>query len=226
MKGRGTPRQRCREHGGVPAPTFEPMLATTGSPPANTNGWSVEPKLDGWRAIVTVTGGTVKVRTRSGRLLQPHSVAHLQPLTGLGADIVFDAELTVGDGHPDDFHRIPSALARPGITAVTLWVFDVLWVDGRTLARLPHRERRATLDQLEVGRRVDTVRVVPSFDGADTAALLAACETHGMEGVVVKDGDSMYLPGRRSTGWRKVKCDGWRTVHAPKRQPRHTAATP
>ena len=30
-----------------------------------------------------------------------------------------------------------------------------------------------------------------------------------MEGVVLKRASSVYRPGRRSTDWRKVKCDGW-----------------
>ena len=41
------------------------MLVTTGSLPTG-DGWVVEPKLDGWRAIVSVNAG-VSVRTPAGR---------------------------------------------------------------------------------------------------------------------------------------------------------------
>ncbi len=51
----------------VPVPTFRPMLASNVTGRAATSGeWRFEPKLDGWRALVTVDD-KVTVRTRTGR---------------------------------------------------------------------------------------------------------------------------------------------------------------
>ena len=47
-------------------PYLEPMLAGRGLPAGDLDGWAVEPKLDGWRCIVTLDRGTLGVRTRSG----------------------------------------------------------------------------------------------------------------------------------------------------------------
>ena len=200
------------------------MLAVTRGAPANLGGWVVEPKLDGWRATVTVEPGQVQVRTRTGRLLDPASVAHLAPLAATGAHMCLDGEIAVGPGHPDDFRRVPTALARPGATPVTLWLFDITWLDDTTLSRSPLLERRAALEALALEGHCEWVRLVPSFDGTDATALLAACEDTGMEGVVLKDVASRYLPGRRSAAWRKLKCDTWRTRHTPTRTPRRAAA--
>jgi bifunctional non-homologous end joining protein LigD len=88
--------------------------------------------------------------------------------------------------------------ARPGV-AVTLFVFDVVAVEGLPVTASPHRERRALLEELDVeGPRV---RLVATFE--DGAALFAAVCERGLEGVVAKRDRDPYRPGER--GWVKVK---------------------
>jgi bifunctional non-homologous end joining protein LigD len=60
---------------------------------------------------------------------------------------------------------------------------------------------------------------VPSWAGVDAELLLDACDSHLVEGLVLKRLDSVYLPGRRSSCWRKVKISGW-ADHAERRRPR------
>ena len=80
----------------VSIPVLEPMLATNRQ---LTDGhrWAIEPKLDGWRALVYVDGG-VKVRTRSGR----NVTASLPELAGIAEQVpdgtVLDGELVAGGG--------------------------------------------------------------------------------------------------------------------------------
>lgn len=181
-------------------------------------GWTAEPKVDGWRAIVTVEDGSVRIRSRSGRLLNA-GVDHLDVLTSAGDGLVLDAELAIGSGHPDDFHRVSSALSRHPAQRVTLWVFDLLWEGDRNLCRTAHADRRHQLEEFHLDRLSPSVRVVPSFPAVEACALFAACDAAGMEGVVLKDGRSRYLPGRRSSAWRKLKCSHWREHHAPGRLP-------
>ena len=45
----------------VSLPTIEPMPATSARP-TEAHRWAVEPKLDGWRALVYVADGSVRVR--------------------------------------------------------------------------------------------------------------------------------------------------------------------
>ena len=52
--------------------------------------------------------------------------------------------------------------------------------------------------------------MTPSYPWDDAAALIAACEDTGMEGVMLKRRDSPYVPGKRTDAWRKVKCPSWR----------------
>jgi ATP-dependent DNA ligase len=50
------------------------------------------------------------------------------------------------------------------------------------------------------------VPTVPSFDGLVAALLFTACDTLGVEGLVLKRRSSLYWPGTRTLDWRNVKC--------------------
>jgi bifunctional non-homologous end joining protein LigD len=127
-----------------------PMLATSGRV-LRGDGWVVEPKLDGWRAMVQVTD-RVTVRTRNGRDITdrlPELNALLSVLEGHSA--LLDGELVAGEGLPGDFYRLGPGLSSPRPkTNVTFAAFDLLDLDGEPLIGLPYTERRAIGS---VGRR-------------------------------------------------------------------------
>jgi bifunctional non-homologous end joining protein LigD len=81
-------------------------------------------------------------------------------------------------------------------------VFDLLWLDGHSLMRLPYEERRARLLELGLnGERWQT----PDHVVGNGAGVLAASAAQGLEGVMAKKLGSTYEPGRRSRDWVKVK---------------------
>jgi bifunctional non-homologous end joining protein LigD len=80
--------------------------------------------------------------------------------------------------------------------------FDLLYLDGHSLMRLPYEERRARLDEL--GLDGPSWRTPPAHRGAGRALLEASAE-QGLEGVIAKRLDSPYEPGRRGGAWVKVK---------------------
>jgi bifunctional non-homologous end joining protein LigD len=85
---------------------------------------------------------------------------------------------------------------------VTYLIFDLLYLDGRSLLDLPYAERREQLEALELdGPSWQT----PSNHRGEGKALLRLTEERGLEGLVAKRLDSRYLPGRRSRAWLKVK---------------------
>ncbi|TCN53446.1 bifunctional non-homologous end joining protein LigD [Rhodococcus sp. SMB37] len=84
---------------------------------------------------------------------------------------------------------------------VTLYLFDVLAVDGHSTTGLPYLERRSLLDDLvEQGTRV---QVPPFWTETTGEQMLALAREHHLEGVVAKRIDSKYQPGRRSPDWIK-----------------------
>src|SRR4051812_16379788 len=108
------------------------MLTGPGRPRTPLAAWAAEPKLDGWRGIVTVDENGVEVRTRSGRRLAD-PLPELAPLADLAVPVVLDGELVAGGGACEDFYLLSRHLVggrRSTSVALTFVAFDVLWVDG------------------------------------------------------------------------------------------------
>lgn len=112
---------------------------------------------------------------------------------------------------------------------VAFLAFDVLYCGGQLLLDRPLRERAKILDQLLAGRRpghrcrsdqgqlefaatpgATETRVVraPMFQAASAAELdqlFEAAQARGNEGLMIKDPESAYTPGRRGKSWLKLK---------------------
>jgi ATP-dependent DNA ligase I len=92
---------------------------------------------------------------------------------------------------------------------VVLVAFDLLHLDGRDLLETPLRERRAALEGLALPER-SSERFL--YSHLATARSADEVETHfddarerRNEGLMVKDPESVYQPGRRGLGWLKLK---------------------
>jgi bifunctional non-homologous end joining protein LigD len=179
-----------------------PMKATMGSLP-DGDGWAFEIKWDGYRTVVHIVDGAVRLQSTAG-----HDVTARWPeFAGLGssvnaAEAVLDGELVVFDdnGRPS-FELVQNSGVGSSRQAV-LQLFDVLSVGGTDTIDLPYEDRRRLLEQLvEPGSNW----VVPSFRVGDGDALLEATRLQGLEGVIAKRLGSTYRPGTRSKDWRKIK---------------------
>jgi bifunctional non-homologous end joining protein LigD len=89
---------------------------------------------------------------------------------------------------------------RLGGEDVAFLAFDLLWLHGRSLQRMPYAERREELEALQFE---PPVALSPRFD--DGEALFEQTLRQGYEGVVAKRRRSMYQPGVRSRDWIKTK---------------------
>ena len=182
-----------------------PMKATMGSTGAVPDGadWAFEIKWDGYRTIVHIANGAVRLQSTAG-----HDVTDRWPeFADLAASVnatsaILDGELIVfdDDGRPR-FDLVQRSGAGSDRQAV-IQFFDVLQVDGTDTIDLSYLDRRRLLDQLvEPGDNW----TVPSFTVGDGAALVAATAEQGLEGVIAKRVDSRYRPGARTKDWRKIK---------------------
>ena len=86
------------------------------------------------------------------------------------------------------------------LTPLTYCIFDVLWMDGYDLKKLPLTERKEILRQLLKGNK--TLRYSESFDNGP--AVYAQVIERNMEGIVAKLKDSSYVPGYRGDSWLKT----------------------
>jgi bifunctional non-homologous end joining protein LigD len=200
------------------------MLARSGHPAGSLDGRAVEPKLDGWRVVITFDRSLpdgYRVRTRRGVNITA-SLPELSPLAESGLRLVLDGELVASDGSMASFYEVmPTVAARRRQKPLTAAVFDLMWVDGTDATSWRDEDRRRVLDELSLPARCC---VVPSFPGLAAGDLLSACSHHGVEGVVRKRLGSRYRPGERSSDWRKVNVAGW-AVHRELRGPTAREAT-
>ena len=159
---------------------LQPMAATLTQERFTGPDWVFERKYDGIRLLAFKQGDDVRLFSRN-RLAQNHpsiaaAIAEL-PVH----DAIFDGEVT-WDGR------------------LAYHVFDVLWLDGRSVTALPLMERRALLDRLAFQPPLE--HVAP-LDDPDPFALARAS---GWEGVIAKRRTSVY-EHRRSPHWLKMKCE-------------------
>ena len=182
-----------------------------GGPGAGGPGAAVEWKLDGIRIQAHISGGSVRLFTRTldditARL--PEVAAALAALPARNA--VFDGELIAlrPDGRPYAFQdtaaRAASEVTAPdGTVPLSVFLFDVLHLDGANLIDLPDVERRAALEGAVPPEMLMPRLVTGDADEAD--AFFRAAVAQGHEGVVVKSLATPYAAGRRGAGWIKVK---------------------
>jgi bifunctional non-homologous end joining protein LigD len=175
------------------------MLAVASNDlPRDDESWAYEMKWDGYRAIVGLDGGRMRIASRRGNDVTPRYPELDGLAAGVGVDAILDGELVVLDKHGHaSFQAIQQHLA-PAVFVC----FDVLSVDDRDVTALPWQERRLLLER--IGLSGERWQTSPATIG-DGARARAAAEELEFEGVVCKRLDSPYLPGRRSPAWRKVK---------------------
>ncbi|MFI6031441.1 non-homologous end-joining DNA ligase [Amycolatopsis magusensis] len=208
----------------VPA-AVEPMLAQAGALPDDSR-YAYEFKWDGYRACFRVgADGAVRLNSRRGNDVTdeyPELVGGLGDMLG-GRPAVFDGEIVaLDDGGVPDFTLLQNRRTRRH--SLSFFAFDLLRLGGDTLLDRPYRERRDLLVELRPGNP-NLFAIPPAYSHADLSAtgltpqgLLDVARQSKLEGLVAKNGDAGYHPGRRSPEWIKhalittqeVVLGGWR----------------
>ncbi|MBA2381931.1 MAG: DNA ligase D [Chloroflexi bacterium] len=191
---------------------IEPMLATLATRPFSDPDWLYEIKWDGYRVEAVIRDGTAKLWTRSLKDAEAYFPGLLSPPTWIDArEAIVDGEVVALDdeGRPDfsllqeriSERRGPGAgRAVPG--ALVYEVFDLLYLDGRSLLGVPLEDRKRLLRS--VLRETNRVRYASHVVG-EGEAFMAAAKTQGLEGIVAKLRRSRYEPGKRTPAWLKLK---------------------
>jgi bifunctional non-homologous end joining protein LigD len=195
-----------------PLPTLAPMMATLVEEPFDDERWLFEPKWDGVRALSTCIEETVLVSRNLNDITAcyPELAKTHQQLVCLEA--VLDGEIVaMSDGRPS-FERLQGRInlvntrdiERAAMeTPVTYVVFDLLYLDGRSLLSEPLEVRKELLAELVVP--TDRLQVSPHMNG-DGTALFEVAKARRLEGIVAKKLGSSYRPGKRGREWLKIKA--------------------
>jgi bifunctional non-homologous end joining protein LigD len=180
-------------------------------------GWIYEPKLDGCRVLLGKCSDVVQVRVRGGALVQRSLQEVTASLARLPAKhVLLDGELVVVNAAGEtDFDGACDRLHSAEGPAATVYIFDLLALDGEDLRPRPLRERKAQLAAL-LGDGDDVLRPVHSIEGTPEP-LVESVRELGLEGVVAKYSGAPYQGGRTSL-WQKLilrrPTTGWRVEEA------------
>jgi bifunctional non-homologous end joining protein LigD len=190
-----------------------PMLARSGNLPRDEEAYGFEVKWDGIRTVLFCDHGHLTLQGRNFTDFTPRYPEVRELARELGARrLVLDGEVVAFDdeGRPS-FERLQTRMhlasdsavrRRMRDTPVTYVIFDLLYLDGHSTMPLAYEDRRRVLDALALeGPAWRT----PAYHRGEGAALLEATRELGLEGVLAKRLDCPYEPGRRSSGWIKVK---------------------
>jgi bifunctional non-homologous end joining protein LigD len=194
-------------------PAYAPMLAEGGAKPFDGAGWWFEPKLDGIRALATMSTGETRLGTRNGRdVSDSYPELHMIHELVDQVNAVIDGEIVALDAEGrDSFEALQQRMNLRNEREikriskqipVTLVAFDLLWLDGNDLTGLPLEERRGLLEGIvEQDERLQVAINVERHG----KRFVEEARRLGLEGVVAKRKGSRYQPGRRSQDWRKIK---------------------
>ena len=200
---------------GRPAPfpnTLKPMMARTTDRAFSGEDWLFEPKLDGYRTIAFVRDGRVTLLSRNGKDMTDKMPAIAEELRAvLENEMVIDGEAVALDerGFPDfgllqqtmGFDRRVAGMA-PANADLIYYPFDLLYVTGMDLRKVPLIERKGLLSEALFPS--EHVKEVEYVEG-DGEAFYDAVTKLGLEGIVAKRRDGVYEAGSRSPTWLKIK---------------------
>jgi DNA ligase-1 len=177
-----------------------------------TSVWTEE-KYDGVRCQLHRQGERVELYSRDLKETTEAFPELSENASAIGHDVLLDGEvLAHRDGRVLRFFELQRRLGRKKVSAemrkevpVALVIFDLLWLDGRTLLDEPLETRRRLLEGLGLKHPFLLARVEESTGPDDLDRIFAETRARGNEGLMVKDPLSPYTPGRRGLAWLKLK---------------------
>lgn len=210
-------RDLAKIPGAVESPmprTMAPMLATLSSTPPSGEQWLYEVKWDGVRAVCFIEDQQLRIFSRTQkRCDQQYPELSVLPHFVKASTAILDGEIAVVDENgKSSFSLIqprisvsdPNSIAHLSrSTPVTLFLFDLLYLDGYDLRGVALEERKKLL--AEILTTSDHIRLSDHFI-ANGPAMLEAARANGLEGILAKRRASRY-EGRRSREWLKIKVN-------------------
>jgi DNA ligase D-like protein (predicted ligase) len=191
---------------------IDPMLAQSRKDISFPDSFIYEVKWDGIRVMISLDEGKITLRSRNHIDLTAKFPELLNAEKSFrGTCGLFDGEIVSLDEHGrPDFKDVIHRMQRSSETdiqramrkhPVYCYIFDLLYLDGRSVVNEPLIRRREWLN--DAVKKDSSYRISEIVE--DGKALFGAAKEHGLEGIMAKERNSKYLPGKRSDNWYKIK---------------------
>ena len=197
----------------TPEPTAEAIWARF----ARVQLVYAEDKFDGIRAQLHRTADRVEIYSRDLKRITDQFPELTDCARNFAVDLVLDGEIVAfAEGRKLTFFDLQKRLGRrtesidlfsvaSADVPVVFVAFDLLYLEDRSLLKRPLRERRALLRSLPLPSQFRVAEVFPAKSAAEIEQVFQQARRRLNEGIMIKDPESMYLPGRRGLFWFKLK---------------------
>ena len=175
------------------------MLASSADALPLGSDWTYEVKWDGYRTLAAKSGQRVTLWSRNLKDATAQYPTIVRSVGGIHAeDVLLDGEVVALD---DSGRPSFQALHHQSAGTLVYYAFDLLYLNGRDVLKVPLEERRARLAPIVADTRILSSDPLPG----SAKEIEQAVRGLQLEGIVAKKRRSIYEPGRRSTAWIKVK---------------------
>ena len=177
----------------------------------------VEDKFDGIRAQLHRSENGVEIFSRDLKQITNQFPELAEQARKLDQEVILDGEIVAfAEGRKLTFFDLQKRLGRKNEGAdlfsaasadvpVCFVVFDLLWINGRSVLKTPLRERRKLLRSVQMPAQFQIAEVFPAHSAAEIDQIFRQARRRENEGLMIKDPDSFYSPGRRGMYWFKLK---------------------
>ena len=174
---------------------------------------AIEWKYDGARVQIHKEGDSVAVfsrRLENVTASLPEIVLTARQITAESAILDGEAVAIGKDGRPMAFQEILKRFRRKynveklaAQIPLRLFLFDLIYLDGKSVTDLPFRERRALLEKIANPALLADQILSGNAEAAE--GIYRQALDAGHEGIILKNPYSVYAPGKRGKNWLKIK---------------------
>jgi bifunctional non-homologous end joining protein LigD len=183
-----------------------PMLAKPGKQVVDRPSWMYEIKYDGYRIIGMVKDGRAELITRNGHKYTRQYNTIADELNKVKDVVILDGEMVIENERGlSDFQLLQNYnTTRAG--ELKYYVFDMLYLNGQTITGLPLASRK---ELLELFFRKYNLKYIfnSNYQIGNGKELFDELSSKGYEGIIAKNPESVYLPGKRTDAWIKFKAN-------------------
>jgi DNA ligase-1 len=177
----------------------------------------LEDKFDGIRAQLHRSTQRVEIFSRDLRCITGQFPELVDQARNFQEELIIDGEIIAfAKGHGLTFFDLQKRLGRKSDgtdlfaraaadVPVAFVIFDLLWLNGRSLLKTPLHERRRQLSTVRLPSHFQIATVMPARSAAEIEQTFQQARQRLNEGLMIKDPESFYLPGNRGMFWFKLK---------------------
>jgi len=170
-------------------------------------------KYDGIRVQLHRFGGNVKMFSRKLEDVASSFPEIVSAVSLIPSEFILDGELLAYRAdRPLHFQELQKRLRRKAVTdrlmaeiPVVYVPYDIMYLDGQSLIDRPLTERKKLLSQIRFREQIVDLGYRVVSTASEIACAFKESRDAGHEGLVVKELESQYYPGKRGRHWTKLK---------------------